>query len=136
VLLPLTVRKGFGPEFQEAGSWVYRAEYGALCVAIVGYVIWRAFFAGGIDALQVILWAIFPDLVAFVPIGLSSKRQEWPSWGAYLYNAVHNVITWALVFVAIWAAVGNPSWPTFGWLGHIALDRTIGYDLRKSPQES
>lgn len=99
-------------------------------------MVWRAFFAGGLDVLQTVVWAVFPDLAAFVPIGLSSQRREWPSWGAYLYDAVHNVISWGVVFSAFWFVFGVPSWPLFGWLGHITIDRSVGYGLRESPEKS
>jgi hypothetical protein len=132
----LTVKKGFGPAFLEAGSRLYRAEYGAISVAILGYLVWRGLFAGGVDVLQTVFWALFADLVAFMPIGLSSKRREWPNWGAYLYDAVHNVITWGLAFIAVWIIFRVPSWPMFGWLGHITVDRTVGYGLRKLPEKS
>ena len=129
----MTIEKGFGPEFQEVGSRLYRAEYGAISIAIIGYLVWRGLFLGGINVFQTIFWVLFPDLVAFIPIGLLSKRREWPEWGAYLYNAVHNVIAWGLVFTGIWVVFGVTSWPLFGWLGHITVDRTIGYGLRKLP---
>ena len=132
----MTVKNGFGPGFLEAGSRLYRAEYGAISLAIVGYLVWRGLFAGGVDVLQTILWALLADLVAFIPIGLSSKRREWPNWGAYLYDTVHNVITWGLVFTAVWIVFRAPSWPMFGWLGHITVDRTVVYGLRKIPEKS
>jgi len=130
----LTAKIGFGPDFQEAGSRLYRAEYGAVSLAIVGYLIWKGLF-GGIDVLQTIFWALFADLAAFIPIALSSQRREWPDWGAYLYDAVHNVITWGFAFVMVWIVVGVPSWPMLGWLGHITVDRTVGYGLRKLPEK-
>lgn len=132
----MTVKKGFGPDFSEVRSRLYRAEYAAISVAILGYLVWRGLFAGGVSVLQTIFWAVFADLVAFIPIGLSSKRQEWPNWGAYLYDAVHNVITWGLVFMVVWIIFQAPSWPMFGWLGHITVDRTVGYGLRKLPEKS
>lgn len=132
----MEVKNGFGPDFQEVGSRLYRAEYGAISLAIVGYLIWRGLFAGGVDVLQIIFWALFADLVAFIPIALSSQRREWPDWGAYLYDAVHNVITWGLVFMVVWIVFHVPSWPMLGWLGHITVDRTVGYGLRKLPEKS
>jgi hypothetical protein len=126
----------FGPDFEEAGSRIYRAEYGVISFAILGYLAWRAFYGGGIDALQTVFWALFPDLAAFTPIGLSSKRREWPRWGAHVYDAVHNLITWVLVFFVFLLVIRVPSWPLLGWLGHIAVDRTVGYGLRKLPEKS
>lgn len=74
----MTAKNEFGPEFLQISSWLYRAEYAVVSVVIASYLVWRAFFAGGIDLLQTFIWVIFPDLVAFVLIGLSSKRREWP----------------------------------------------------------
>ena len=131
----MTVKNEFGPEFLQVGSRLYRAEYAVISVVIAGYLIWRAFFAGGIDLLQTFMWVIFPDLVAFMPIGLSSKKREWPGWGAYVYDCVHSVITWGVVFSVFWLVFRVPSWPLFGWIGHITVDRTVGYGLRKLPQK-
>lgn len=123
----------FGPGFQDATSRLYRVEYAAVTIAIIGYLIWRAFNLGGIDWLQVAFWAAFPDLAAFIPIGLSSKRREWPSWGATLYNTFHTILAWGVVFLGLWAALGGVYWPLFGWLGHITADRASGYALRARP---
>jgi hypothetical protein len=103
--------------------------------AILGYLLWRSFYAGGIDWLQVAFWAIFPDLAAFLPIGLSSKSREWPSWGSGVYNSFHTYLTWGTVFVVSWAAFGAVYWPLFGWLGHITVDRAVGYGLRLKTAE-
>jgi Domain of unknown function (DUF4260) len=123
----------FGPGFQVATSRLYRTEYAAASAAIIGYLIWRTYYLGGIDWLQVIFWAAFPDLASFIPIGVSSKRREWPSWGATLYNVFHTLLVWGTVFAALWAATGTVYWPLFGWLGHITVDRASGYGLRARP---
>ena len=115
----------------EAGSRLYRAEYGAVSIAITAYIGWRSIFLGGVNLPLTVFWVLFPDLVAFIPIGLSSKRREWPKWGAYLYDAVHNVIAWGIVFVAAWFVFRSLAWPLFGWLLHITVDRTVGYGLRR-----
>jgi hypothetical protein len=62
----------FGPDFQDARSWLFRAEYSATLVAIVAYLIWRTFYIGGVDPLQVIFWVAFPDSVSLIVIGASS----------------------------------------------------------------
>ena len=121
---------GFGPGFQEAGSRLYRAEYAAVSVAIVGYLVWRSVYLGGIDWLQVIFWVILPDLIPFIPIGASSNRREWPSWGPNLYNLSHTILVWGAAFAASSALLGVVYWPILGWLGHITVDRTVGYGLR------
>jgi hypothetical protein len=77
---------GFGPGFQDARSKLYRAEYAAATLALLAYLIYRSLYLGGLDWASMVFWIFFPDLVAFIPIGLSSKRKEWPSWGSYLYN--------------------------------------------------
>jgi hypothetical protein len=128
------VSAGFGPDFQEAGSRLYRAEYAAITLAVAGYLLWRTFYAGGVDWLQVVFWAVLPDLAAFVPIGASSQRKGWPSWGPYLYNLFHTPLSWGLVFVVLLAVLREPYWPLLGWLGHITADRAVGYGLRaKAP---
>ena len=124
--------EGFGPGFQPSGSKLYRAEYAAATAAILGYLIYRWLHMGGLDWPSTIFWILFPDLVAFIPIGLSSKRKEWPRWGSYLYNVAHTVLTWGLAFAVLSVALGTPYWPILGWLGHITADRAVGYGLRSS----
>jgi hypothetical protein len=121
---------GFGPGFQDARSKLFRLEYAAASIAIVGYLVWRSVYLGGVDWLQVIFWVAFPDLASFIPIGASSKRREWPPWGAKLYNVFHTVLIWGIAFAASWLALGVVYWPLFGWLGHITVDRAVGYTLR------
>ncbi len=129
-------RGGFGPGFQAASSKLYRTEYGAVTVAILGYLFYRSFYLGGVDWPSTVFWAIFPDLVAFIPIGLSPKRREWPPWGSYLYNVFHTVLAWGLAFALLWFALGTPYWPILGWVGHITTDRAVGYGLRSSTRQS
>jgi len=45
----------FVPDFQEVNSGVYKAEYGAITLALVAYLIWRGFSVGGIDLTDCIL---------------------------------------------------------------------------------
>ena len=89
---------------------------------------------GGLDWPATVFWALFPDLVAFIPIGLSKKR-DWPPWGSYLYNVFHTVLTWGLAFAVLWLVLGSPYLPMLGWLVHIAADRAIGYGLRSSARD-
>ena len=77
---------GFGPGFLDARSNLYRFEYAVVSASVLAFLAWRALDAGGMDWLQVAFWALFPDLVAFTGIGLSSRRREWPPWGSNLYN--------------------------------------------------
>jgi len=123
---------GFGPGFQPSGSKLYRAEYAAATAAILAYLIYRWLYLGGLDWPSTIAWVLFPDLVAFVPIGLSSKRREWPRWGSYLYNIAHTFLTWGMAFAVLSLGLGAPYWPILGWLGHITADRTVGYGLRSN----
>jgi len=123
---------GFGPDFQVASSKLYRLEYAAATVAILAFLIFRWLRLGGLDWPATVLWILFPDLVAFIPIGLSSKRREWPAWGSYLYNTFHSAIVWGVVFGAFWPAYGTAYWPILGWLGHISADRAVGYGLRST----
>jgi len=95
--------------------------------------IWRTFYLGGVDWLKVVFWAVFPDVVSFLGIGLSSKRKEWPSWGSNLYNFFHTFLVWGGALAISWIALGVVYWPLFGWLGHITVDRAVGYALRVRP---
>jgi hypothetical protein len=104
-------------------------KYAAISLAILGYLAWRSFYIGGVDWLQVVFWGIFPDLV-FIPIGLSGKSKEWPSWGPDLYNLFHTVFLWGLAFAASWFFFGVVYLPLLGWLAHITTDRAVGYSLR------
>jgi hypothetical protein len=122
----------FGPRFQDSRSRLYRMEYGAITAAVFGYLLWRTFYAGGVDWLQVFFFAILPDLVAFIPIGVSSKRKEWPRWGPGLYNLSHTILLWGLLFVVALGVFGALYWPLLGWLGHITADRAMGFGLRRS----
>ena len=130
----MSERRGFGPGFQPADSKLYRVEYGVITLAVLGYLIWRAQNLGGVDILQTVGWILFPDVVAFVPIGVSGSRQGWPSWGAYLYNSVHNLLLWGAVYAASWILLQTPYWPLLGWLGHITADRALGFGLRVSSE--
>jgi hypothetical protein len=123
---------GFGPDFQAAISRLYRAEYAAATVAILAYLVYRWLYLGGLDWPSTVFWILFPDLVAFIPIGLSSKRKEWPSWGSHLYNATHTVLAWGMAFAVMWVVLGTPYWPLLGWVGHITADRAVGYGLRST----
>jgi hypothetical protein len=128
----ISEKSGFGPGFQDARSWLFRTEYSAILIAIVAYLIWRTFYLGGVDWLQVLFWAVFPDLVSFVAIGAFSKISEWPTWGANFYNLFHTILTWGLVFAATWAVFSALYWPLLGWLVHIMMDRAVGYTLRET----
>ena len=123
---------GFGPSFLPASSKLYRLEYAAATIAVLVLLIYRSLYLGGLDWASTIFWIIFPDLVAFIPIGISSKRKEWPAWGGYLYDTFHTTLTWGLAFGVSWVVLGGPYWPILGWLGHIVADRAMGFGLRST----
>jgi len=126
---------GWGPDFLPIGSWPYRAEYAVATVAILVVVFgWRLVILHDFPDSAVLLFVLFfllPDIVAFVPIGLSrSPRGTWPAWGPPLYNVMHSLLTWLAVFLLAWVATGSIVWPLFGWAAHITMDRAVGYHLR------
>lgn len=129
----------WGPEFLPLDFWVYRLEYAAATIAILVAVFgWRMIVLRELTALDVVafvLWFLLPDIVAFVPIGLSrSPKGTWPSWGSSLYNVVHSLLPWAGVFLITWIVTGGIVWPLLGWAAHITVDRAAGYHLRGPPQ--
>jgi hypothetical protein len=122
-----------GPGFQGARSKLYRSEYALITLAILVFFAWRYLHApGGINILEIVFWAIFPDLAAFIPIGLASKKGVWPAWGSYLYNLFHTIIVWTAIFGIAWIVFRAPHWELLGWLGHITTDRAVGYGLRET----
>jgi Domain of unknown function (DUF4260) len=126
---------GFGPDFQAAGSKLYKAEYATATAAILAYLVYRWLYQGGLDWPSTVFWILFPDLVAFIPIGLSSRRKEWPAWGSYLYNISHTTLVWGLAFGVLWLVLGTPYWPILGWMGHMTADRAVGYGLRSTTRQ-
>jgi Domain of unknown function (DUF4260) len=122
----------FGPAFQDARSKLYRSEYGLISVVILIFLGWRYFQTPSLFfILEIIFWAIFPDLASFIPIGLSSNKRAWPRWGALVYNFFHTILVWALVFVIAFLIFKTPRWELLGWLAHISADRAVGYGLRE-----
>lgn len=128
---------GWGPGFLPINSWAYRAEYVVATVAIfAGLFIWQKLILHEFPLTSVLLFVfsfVLPDLVAFVPIGLShTPKGTWPEWGPPIYNVMHSLLTWLAVFLAAWLLTRALVWPLFGWAAHITLDRGVGYHLRAS----
>jgi hypothetical protein len=125
----------WGPGFLRLNSWAYRAEYAVATIAILLLLFgWRGFILGDLpwsSVLLAVFWAIWPDLAAFIPIGIASRgSRDWPPWGPALYNAVHNLLLWGVMF-ALWSLVtGQIAWPLLAWAGHITADRAAGFYLR------
>jgi hypothetical protein len=129
----LAERSQFSPDFQGARSRLYRSEYAVITVAILAFLVWRYLYAGGgINILEIVFWAIFPDLAAFIPIGVASKKGVWPAWGASLYDFFHTILVWTAIFAVTWIILKTPHWELLGWLGHISTDRAVGYGLRET----
>ncbi len=100
-------------------------------VGVFGFLLWRSITARDVDWLWTAVWFLWPDLAAFIPIGLATRAApEWPSWGPTLYNALHTFLLWVPAFLAAWVWLGNPWWPLLGWAGHLTMDRAAGYYLR------
>lgn len=92
---------------------------------------WRLAVVGDLDVLATVFWILWPDLAAFLPIGVAMRgRTSWPRWGAPLYDATHSFLVWVVGFALAWALVGSVPWPLLGWAVHIAGDRAVGYYLR------
>lgn len=125
----------WGPGFLRLDSRIYRVEYAAATIAILVILFgWRLLVLKEFPwpmLVATVFWAIWPDVAAFVPIGLASKgSKEWPSWGPSLYNSVHNFLVWGAVF-GLWSLLaGQIEWPLLAWAGHITADRAMGFYLR------
>jgi len=124
-----------GPAFLNLHAWPYRAEMAALFLALLLVLFyWRLFLVGDLDVLLSVFWFLFPDLLAFIPIGLAMRGgRSWPGWGSTLYNLPHSFAVWGIVF-AVWSLLsGEVVWPLLGWAAHIGIDRAVGYYLRARP---
>lgn len=126
---------GAGPGFLRLSSWPYRLEYAAATLVIMGLLfVWRLGILHDLppeDIALTLFWLVWPDLVAFVPIGLAARgSQKWPSWGALVYDVPHSLLVWAGVFAAWSVVAGGIAWPLLGWAAHITTDRAVGYYLR------
>jgi len=125
----------WGPEFLRLNSWPYRLEYAVATASILLLLfVWRLWILrslSSVDLLLVLFWAAWPDVLAFVPIGLQARRSRtWPKWGPALYNAGHSLLVWAAVF-GLWSVLERAvPWPLLAWAGHITADRAVGYHLR------
>lgn len=121
-----------GPPFLRLDGWPYRLEMATAGIAVLVLLFyWRWWAVGDLDLALTVFWLVWPDLVAFLPIGVAGRgRPSWPSWGPTLYDASHSYLVWLAVFVpwSLWA--GGVVWPLLGWVGHIAVDRAVGYYLR------
>lgn len=128
-------RPQWGPGFVSLDSWPYRIEYGVASVALLAIVFgWRMAILREFPVSDVLLFVLFfllPDIVAFVPIGVSRPPAgHWPRWGPTLYNGVHSLLVWAAAFLLAWLLTGAVLWPLLGWAAHITVDRSVGYHLR------
>jgi hypothetical protein len=92
---------------------------------------WRGFVVGDLNVPLAIGWVVFPDVAAFVPIGVASRGgRSWPTWGPTLYNVFHSLLVWAPVFLVWSVGQGHVEWPLLGWAAHITADRAAGFYLR------
>jgi hypothetical protein len=104
-------------------------------LAILGVVFgWRMALLRSFPLSDVLLFVFFflvPDIIAFVPIGLSRQPSaRWPSWGPPLYDVRHSMLTWAAVMFLAWVLGILLVWPLLGWAARITMDRAVGYHLR------
>ncbi len=71
----------FGPDFARLSAWPYRLE---MALAFLGLLVvlfyWRLFVVGDLDVPVTVFWLLWPDLLAFIPIGLAMRKTTtWPS---------------------------------------------------------
>ena len=127
----------FYPDFEEFCD-TFAKDLAAAFMAWLSSVVGKK----GVDPVEARLgWAVFfgvvPDLASFtVPAVLriwwrvtgvtttllpqpGGPRFDWV-WG--VYNCVHSLLIFALVFAAAWAIARRPVWEVLGWLLHIVID--------------
>jgi hypothetical protein len=110
----------------------YRIEMALATLAVLAILFyWRLLVVGTLDVAATVFWLLWPDLAAFVPLGLASRGgSPWPSWGSILYNVTHSFAVWSSVFLLWSFSSGQIVWPLLAWAGHISADRALGYYLR------
>jgi len=84
-----------------------------------------------------VFFGVFPDLASFtVPAflriwwrvtGVTKTLLPQPGgprldWVFGLYNCVHSLLIFGLVFAIAWAIARRPVWELLGWLLHIVID--------------
>ena len=127
-----------GPGFLRLNSTIYRLEMLIITIALLLILFyWRLFVVKDLNVPATIFWIVWPDLGAFIPIGLAVRgSKDWPSWGPTLYNLLHTFLVWTPT-IAIWSlATASFQWPLLGWAGHITADRSVGYYLRASSRKT
>jgi hypothetical protein len=127
----------WGPGFIRLDSLVYRLEMLLVTVAIFMILFyWRFLVVRDLNIFTTLFWIVWPDLASFVPISFASRGSKaWPKWGPSLYNFFHTLLV-AIPVLAVWSWIfGTFQWPLLGWIGHITLDRAVGYYLRARPSK-
>jgi len=120
----------WGPAFLRLTAWPYRLEMAVFTIGLIAVLVWR-FVVGDLNVVATVFWFLWPDLVAFVPIGVAVRGgRRWPSWGPALYNAAHSFLVVVPVIAVGTILAGRIEWAILGWAGHITLDRAVGYHLR------
>lgn len=119
------------PGFLRQDSIIYKVEMLLVTVLLFSIFYWRLFVVKDIRIYSLIFWIIWPDLAAFIPIGIATRSSKpWPDWGPGLYNFFHTLIV-AIPVVSVWSLiVGSTQWAMMGWLAHITFDRSLGFYLR------
>jgi hypothetical protein len=87
--------------------------------------------------LWLVVWTMFPDLLAFSPDVIAGLWHRLTGsgagdvldfhhvgtlWGAGLYELGHSLVVFLAVFIIVWVMHRRPLWEMFGWALHILLD--------------
>ena len=93
--------------------------------------------AARVGAVWLVIWTMFPDLLAFSPdvaVGLwyrltgSAANHDFHHgggpgwWNVDLYDLGHSLVVFLAVFLVAWALRRRPLWEMLGWALHILLD--------------
>jgi hypothetical protein len=73
---------GAGPPFLRLNAWLYRAEMAVAAAALLVILFgWRLLVVRDLNAPLAVFWIVWPDLGAFLPIGIASRGgRAWPRW--------------------------------------------------------
>jgi hypothetical protein len=107
-----------------------RLAWSALALLALGAAALAAAARG--DLWIVVVFAIAPDLSFLAGLGQRTAHGQLARRAVPVYNLVHRPLL-PLAFAAVAALGLLPAWCAvagLAWLGHISVDRAVGYRLR------
>lgn len=121
-----------------SASWPARLAWAALGAFLLFWAVFEGVKHGGWSIPLAVLGFLVPDLSFLLGVGGEPREKgRFPSRMVAVYNVLHRPLIPLVLLVALsFAPTANTAIAapfTFGlaWLGHICVDRVLGYGLRQ-----